>query len=161
VRQRHWRPRSGGALAAAPAAHRQTFLAIEPQQFLRVGDDVLALEEQTEPSIAEATTNRGERPQALTYLGRVGNRLAPNRFGINLNESAGPPLRITTLRYQTERGRSARRRLGQFFPRMSSSAETSSMASASSFFSRRLSSSRPFSFCASEGVMPPYLAFQR
>jgi hypothetical protein len=40
----------------------------------------------------EAATHRGERPQALADLGRIGNRLAPDRFGINLNQPAGPPL---------------------------------------------------------------------
>ena len=60
-----------------------------------------------------------------------------------------------------EGGRSARCRPDQFFPRRSFSADTSSIDSASSFFSRRFSSSSVFSFCASDMLIPLYLAFQR
>ena len=96
--------------------------------------------------LAEAATRRGERAQALADLRRIGNRLAPDRSGINLNQPAGPPLRIAALRHQTKRGRPVRRRPSQFCPKMSFSAETFSMASARSFLSRRFSSSIPFSF---------------
>jgi hypothetical protein len=49
------------------------------------GYDVLALKQQAEPPIAEATAHRGEPLQALAYLGRIGNKLAPIRFGLNLD----------------------------------------------------------------------------
>src|ERR1700732_2009821 len=50
-------------------------------------------------------------------------------------------------------------RLQTFFPKRSLSAALSSIASASSFFSRRFSSSSPLSRLASATSIPPYLAF--
>ncbi len=49
----------------------------------------------------------------------------------------------------------------KFFPRRSFNADTSSIDSARSFFSRRFSSSSAFSFWASETLIPLYLAFHR
>ncbi len=64
-------------------------------------------------------------------------------------------------RHQTPRRPTPRRRRAQFFARRSFSAAISSIDSASSFFSRRFSSSRLFRRCASDGPSPPYRAFQR
>jgi hypothetical protein len=46
-------------------------------------------------------------------------------------------------------------------PRSTMKRSATSRRSASRFFSRRFSSSSDFSFAASDGAMPPYLAFQR
>ena len=92
-------------------------------------------------------------------IARLGH--AAHRLRIDLDQPAGPPLREAALRHQTEHSLPAGCGPDQFFPRRSFSAETSSIDSASSFFSRRFSSSSVFSFCASDMLMPLYLAFQR
>ncbi len=61
------------------------------------------------------------------------------------------------------RSTASRRAAGpiSFFPRRSFSADTSSIDSAKSFFSRRFSSYSAFSFVASDTLIPLYFAFHR
>jgi hypothetical protein len=54
VWQRHRCACAGRALAAAPAAHCQALLAVEPPEFLLVHRHALALKQDAEPPVAEA-----------------------------------------------------------------------------------------------------------
>jgi len=56
IRQRHRRPRAGGALAATAPAHRQALLAVEPEELLLVHADAFTLKQDAQPPVAEAAT---------------------------------------------------------------------------------------------------------
>ena len=78
---------------------------------------------------------------------------------IDPGQPASAPLAEPVLLAEPCHQSSPCRRLQPFFPKMSLSAALSSIASASSFFSRRFSSSSPLSRLASATSMPPYFAF--
>ncbi|SSP03799.1 Uncharacterised protein [Acinetobacter baumannii] len=161
VRQGHGRTGSGGALAAPSPSHRQAFLPIEPEQPLLVHADALPFQQDAQAPVAEPAALSRQAAQALAHLHVARFRLATHRLRIDLNQPAGALLGEAALRHQAKHGRSARCRPDQFFPRRSFSADTSSIDSASSFFSRRFSSSSVFSFWASDTLMPLYFAFHR
>ena len=73
------------------------------------------------------------------------------------DQTAGPPLRVALLCHRPVHGVSPRTGRQKFFPSISRSVETSSIYSASSFFSLAFSSSSAFSLFASDTSMPPYL----
>jgi hypothetical protein len=54
LRDCYRRPRAGRALSATPAAHRQTFLAVEPEQLLPVHGNAFPFEQDAEAPVAEA-----------------------------------------------------------------------------------------------------------
>src|SRR2546423_13017593 len=64
LRQDHRRPRPQRALATAPPAYLQSFLAVEPAELLVVHDDVLAREQDVQPAITEPPSNGGQLAQA-------------------------------------------------------------------------------------------------
>src|SRR5271170_5904373 len=78
---------------------------------------------------------------------------------IDPDQPAGVPLTEPMLSAKPHHQGSLHCRLQTFFPKMSLSAALSSIASASSFFSRRFSSSSPLSRLASATSIPPYFAF--
>lgn len=137
------------------------FLTIQPQQLLVVHGDPLPRQQDAEPPVAEAPALAGTVAQPLTDLGRVGLRLPPHGLRVDRDQPAGPPLREALLRHQAQRGGPACRRRSLFFLSRSLSADTSSIDSASSYFSRLFSSSSDFSRLASDGDIPPYFAAQR
>jgi len=116
VRQGHRRARPGGPLTSAPAAHRQTLLAVEPEELLLVHADAFTLEQNARPPMAETASLSRQRPQPLARFAVARIRRAAHRFGIDLDQPAGPLLEQAALRHQTKHGRPARCRPDQFFP---------------------------------------------
>lgn len=85
VRQRHRRPRAGGALAATAPAHRQGLLAVEPEELLLVHADAFTLQQDAEPPVAEAALLRRQPSQPLAHVRvtRLGH--ATHRLRIDLD----------------------------------------------------------------------------
>ena len=142
---RHRCPGAGGAFAAAPAPNAQPFLAVQPIELLGVHRHVLPRQQDAEPPISEPASLAGQVPQPLADLRCIHFCRPPYGLRVNIDQPAGAPLREAMVRHQTRSRRPTRRRRSQFFANRSFSAATSSIDSASSFFSRRFSSSRPFS----------------
>src|SRR5208283_2939371 len=92
--------------------------------------------------IAEASALRGQLAQPLPQQPVVRTpRPIVHARAIEADQPARAHLAQPALLDQSRNRRLPRRRLQTFFPRRSFSAELSSIASASSFFSRRFSSS--------------------
>jgi len=106
----------------------------------------------TPDSIGElhASTNQGQLLNAI--------EAAPAR-AIKPDQPACAHLTQPALLDQSSNRHLPRHRLQTFFPSRSFSAALSSIASASSFFSRRFSSSSDFNRRASETSIPPYFTF--
>src|SRR3546814_13462959 len=84
------------SLAAAPATHREPFLAVQPQQLLVVHGYALPRQHDTQPAVAEPATLAGQLTQPLADRLRTRRCLAPPRLRPLLPPPAGAPLRDTT-----------------------------------------------------------------
>ena len=150
-----------GLAAGPPLAHRQPFLAIEPVDAVDAGRLALPPQQDEQPSIAEPPSLIGQIAQPGAKLGvRRPARPVADHLPIRTDDRAGPTFR------QAHHGLQMRDRVAldggpyHFFDRSSRIAATSSICSASSFFSFAFSSSSAFSRLASDTSMPPNLAFQ-
>src|SRR5437764_588194 len=110
--------------------------------------------------IAEASAYSGQRaqPSADRSIGRPPAAVA-NRTAIDADRAARPPLAHREDLRKVSRGLPSDGGRHHFFAAMSFSIALSSIASASSFFSREFSSSSAFSRRASETSIPPNLPF--
>jgi len=72
LRDCHWCPCSERSLAAEPAAHLQTFLAIGTTQFLVVHDEALAVHQDAQAAIAEPAADSRQFAQAQSYTASLG-----------------------------------------------------------------------------------------
>src|SRR4051812_24916092 len=70
-RNQHRRPGPDRSFAAAAAAYRQLLFPVEPEQFLVVDQIAFPLEQNMQPSVAEAAALLGNRFHALTKAGVV------------------------------------------------------------------------------------------
>jgi hypothetical protein len=160
ARDHHRRPRAQRSFPAT-LANREPLLAIQPVHLLQVHALAFTPEQDRQPAIAEPTTLVGDLAHPLAdRIVLSAERLILPRRPVDPDQPAGATLGEAVVGYQLLHRSVAIHRPGQFFPSRSFSADTSSIDSASSFFSRRFSSSNVRNRAASDTVMPPYFAFQ-
>ncbi|MEN9719243.1 MAG: hypothetical protein RIQ99_2121 [Pseudomonadota bacterium] len=78
--------------AAAPTANRQPFLPVEPVELLVVHDHTLAFQHDADPAIAKAAPLASDVLHGIADGTVVRRAFAPDRFGIDTNQHAGPAL---------------------------------------------------------------------
>ena len=66
LRQRHWRPRPQCSFPAAPLAHPELLLAVEPEQPLVVQPDTITRQQNVQPPITEPPSLSGQHAQSGT-----------------------------------------------------------------------------------------------
>ncbi|AEG07173.1 hypothetical protein ACVMB3_005227 [Sinorhizobium meliloti] len=139
------RTRADSTTPGLPLAHGKTFLAIEPVDAIDTGRLTISPKQNEQASVAEAPPLIGEIAQLRSQLqlrrstGSITDRLAVGRYDL-----AGPPFRKPHCDLQMRDGFTLGGRPYHFFPRSSRRAATSSICSASSFFSLAFSSSSAF-----------------
>src|SRR3981081_403796 len=159
-RNQHRRPGPDRALAPATAAHRKLFFPVEPEQLLVVDHVTFPLEQDMQAPIAEAAAFMGDRLHALAKAGIVRpGRLVSHGHAAAADGFTRPPFAHPVGIHETRDSFPLGRGRHHFFPKRSFNAALSSMASASSRFSRVFSSSSVFSRLASEPSIPPNVAF--
>jgi hypothetical protein len=98
LRDRHRRPGAERPLAAAPAPHRQPFLAVEPEQLLVVQRDAFAPQQDAQATVAEASSLIGKLPEPPADFGII---RTPGSIAIGSavqpHQRAGAPLRVALL----------------------------------------------------------------
>src|SRR6185437_10491152 len=157
-RQRN--PCSQRSFASTTPADLQAFVAIEASQLLVVHVCPLAADQDQQTPVAEPAADGGKLAQPGAQDRIVGPHAAiPHRGPIRCDHLARPAL--AHLIGLAEMGHSLPPHNGRhhFFELRSFSIATSSIVSASSFFSLRFSSSSAFSLRASETSIPPNFAF--
>lgn len=161
LRDRHRRARSQRSLPPTALAHRQPLLAVQPIHLLQVYVLALTLEQDRQQPIAEPASLVRDLAQPYTHdiIAPAQRLILPCR-PVDPDQPAGTTLGEAVVGHQLPHRSVALRRPGQFFPSRSFSADTSSIVSASSLFSRRFSSSSVRNRAASDTVIPPYFAFQ-
>ena len=141
-------PPSVCRLAAAAALHRKPLLLVQTAEFLLVHPHPLALEHGPDAAIAEAPALARDLAHAGPDLRIVGVRLAPHRLGVDANQPAGAALRQPMPGHRHESRFPPAPERPQTLPNRSFRATLSSIASASSLFSRAFSVSGLFSLRA-------------
>lgn len=142
LRQRQRRPNANRPPTAPPAPHLQLLLAVEPAEALVVHPHPLALQQPLQAPIAKPPPLGRQGTQALSNRRVVRpGRSIPEAGAIHPQKPAGAPLAQAVRRHRVLHRPSPCRRLQKFPEAMSFKAALSSIASASSFFSLRFSSS--------------------
>src|SRR6267378_3237098 len=154
-------PGRGDALADA-APHDEPLLAVEAVDQLVIDGPALAPELLVQHPVAVARSLRRQLAEVLAQL-RVLHPLAavPTGRACQLDDAAGAPLADTEVRLEKTRSLAACGGRHHFFALIAFSIWLSRVRSATMCFSRRFSSSSPFSLRASLTSMPPYLLRQR
>jgi hypothetical protein len=167
----HRRPHSYGAPPRPPFAHREALFPVKSVDAVDPRPLALLTQQDEQSSIAEPPALVGKITPPHPQLGLLGPpRPVADHLAIGADEGAGPPFR------QAHRGPQMRDTLAlgggpyHCFDRSSRSADASSIASASSFFSFPFTPQTPLEFVgtssscfrrfASDASMPPYLALQ-
>src|SRR5579859_1616801 len=146
-----------GAFAATAPAHRQPFLPVDAEQSFVVQPDPFPRQQDVQATIAKPSPLRRQFAQSLADRAVVRSaRTVAVGLRVQADQSTRTALRVALLVNRPAHGLPPQARRQKFFPSISRSVATSSIDSASSFFSFRFSSSRPFSLRASDTSMPPY-----
>src|SRR5205814_8648520 len=153
------RPRADRALPTTPPSNRKPFLPIQPVDLLQVHAPSLAFGHLPQPPVAEPASFGRQRPQQFAIRRVVLALLAVTRGRpVDLEQPRSASLRQSVTLNNVVNCRMTRPRRQKFFPTRSLSAALSSICSATSFFSRRFSSSRARSLRASDTSRPPNFA---
>lgn len=143
-----------------PAPDLELFLGVEPPQLLLVHDEAFPRQQKMETPITEPPALPRQLPQPRSNLTVVRPpRPVAHRRTIRLQDRTRPPLAHPMGVTQVSDGLPHSCERHHFFAATSFNMALSSMASASSFFSRAFSASSTFSRLASNTSRPPYLAF--
>jgi len=143
--QRHWCPGAERPLAATTPAHLQAFVAVQAAQLLVVLDDTLEAQQGVQPPITEATAQPSQISQSGSHRPVVRAQASvPHRAAVLADRIARPPLAHLEALAQVRRGLPSGSGRHHFLEATSFNIALSSIASASSFFSRRFSSSNAF-----------------
>lgn len=81
--------RAGGPLTALPAAHGLALLFVDPPQFHIVHGGPLALQQHTEPPVAESAALTTDHTQPSADLGIVRFQHSPDNLWIDIDQLAG------------------------------------------------------------------------
>src|SRR6201999_1215803 len=116
--QRHRRPRPQSPFAATTPPHRQSFLAIQPEQLLVVQPKPLASQQDVQPPITEPPPLGRQRPKPSAHRSVI--TTAPNvakHLRRHAQERTRTPLRVTLLADRPAHGFAPRTGRQKFFPR--------------------------------------------
>ena len=158
-RHRHWCAAAARPFAAPAAAHRQSFLAVQPVQHLVVHDHAFAFQHDAHAPVTEPAALGGDLAHLCAYLGMVLRAFTPDRLGVDANQHTGPALRNLVIPHHAERRVTPLGWRRQTFPSRTFRIALSSMLSASKRLSLPFSSSSWRRRRASETSNPPYFAF--
>jgi hypothetical protein len=148
------------ALAPSAPAHHELFLAVDAIQLTAIHHVAFPRQQPAQAAIAEAASLRRRLSQAFPHRRIIGSsRPVVQTRPTEPRQPACAHPAHAILMDELRGGRPSRRRRHPFFSSRSLSTALSSMASASSFFSRRFLSSSDFSRRASDTSSQPYLAF--
>src|SRR5262245_4414225 len=160
-RHQHRRPGPDRSLAPATTANGELLLPIEPEQLLVVHDETFAPQHHEKTPVTEPAALLRNRLHPLSNLAIVGTAgFVANCHAATADGFTRPPFTHPEGILQASDSFPLGRGRHHFFPTRSFSAALSSMASASSRFSRVFSSSNVFRRRASQTSIPPKRAFQ-